>query len=64
MRTKSYYGTFWIVFEGKNPRIYDKKLSFKFENLWITKEEFNLFSFSFYDRFEIIILSFSLKFYY
>ena len=64
MRTKIYYGTLWIVFEGKNPRIDEDKLSIKFENLWITKEEFNLFSLSFYDRFEIIIFSFSLKFYY
>jgi hypothetical protein len=63
MRTNKYFGTFWIVFQGKNPHTSDDILSIRFENLWILKKEFNLFSLTFDHGFKITLLSFTIKFY-
>lgn len=61
MRTDKYYGTWWVIFEGSNPRLYDDFLYFRFQNLWLLKKEFNLFSLSFKHGFEVTLLSFSIK---
>ena len=66
MRSSKYYGTFWIVFEGQNPKIDDDVVSVKLENLFKTKNEFQLFSIAFknkFERFRIVILSIRISIY-
>jgi len=66
MRLSKYYGTFWIVFEGQNPKIDDDVVSVKLENLFKTKREFQLFSIAFknkFERFRIVILSIRISIY-
>jgi hypothetical protein len=66
MRINKYYGTLWIVFQGKNPRYNDDILSFQIENLFRTKKEFQLFSISFIkkiERFNLTFLSIRIKIY-
>ncbi len=62
MRYNKYYGTFWIVLEGQNPKFDDDVISVKLENLFKTKKEFQLFSIRF-KRFRVVIFSLGISIY-
>ena len=66
MRYNKYYGTFWIVLEGKDPRFDDDIISIKLENLFRIKNEFNLFSIRFKTKtqaFRLVIFSLGISIY-
>ena len=66
MRYDKYYGTFWIVLEGKDPRFDDDIISIKLENLFRIKNEFNLFSIRFKTKtqaFRLVIFSLGISIY-
>lgn len=44
MGYNKYYGTLWIVFEGKNPKFDDDVLSIKLENIIKTENDFQFLS--------------------
>lgn len=66
MRYNKYYGTFWIVLEGKDPRFDDDIISIKLENLFRIKNEFNFFSIRFKNKtqaFRVVIFSLGISIY-
>lgn len=66
MRYNIYYGTFWIILQGKNPNFDDDVISVKLENLFRTNNEFQLFSIRIKNKiesFRLVIFSFGISIY-
>jgi len=66
MRYNKYFGTLWIVVEGKNPKTDDDIISIKLENLFRTKNEFQLFSIAFKtnaERLRVVFFSLQISIY-
>ena len=66
MRYNIYYGTFWIILQGKNPNFDDAVISVKLENFFRTKNEFQLFSIRIKNKiepFRLVIFSFGISIY-
>ncbi len=66
MRYNKYYGTFWIILQGKNPNFDDDVISIKLENLFRTNNEFQLFSIRIKNKiesFRVVIFSFGISIY-